>query len=113
MTRGRKKQRRCKEVVLSKVKQVGCNTRCVAAGITTICPKTQGKKEKEIYETKRRLLGKCNMCESQKEAIPDGNNNTPSTSRNETSWTPDFTKMTVKELKKEMTERDLKPKGFS
>ena len=53
------------------------------------------------------------MCESQKEAIPDGNNNTPSTSRNETSWTPDFTKMTVKELKKEMTERDLKPKGFS
>ena len=69
MTRGRKKQRRCKEVVLSKVKQVGCNTRCVAAGITTICPKTQGKKEKEIYETKSTLLGKCNMCESQKEAI--------------------------------------------
>ena len=53
------------------------------------------------------------MCESQKEAIPDEKNNTPSTSRNETSWTPDFTKMTVKESKKEITERGLKPKGFS
>ena len=41
------------------------------------------------------------------------NNNTPSTSRNETCWKPDFTKMTVKELKKEITERGLKPKGFS
>ena len=53
------------------------------------------------------------MCESQKEAIPDEKNNTPSTSRNETIWTPDFTKMTVKESKKEITERGLKPKGFS
>ena len=75
--------------------------------------KHKERKKRKYTKQKADYWEKAICVNRKRKPLPNENNNTPSTSRNETSWTPDFTKMTVKELKKEMTERDLKPKGFS